>query len=328
MDIKKILINKITYSQILSKVTFYVARHNFFMDIPLLKIPLYWWIKRSIKINKGFPKTIIIENTNHCNSKCDFCPHSTMKRKKGVMNLDLFKKIIDECAENNVSTVSLSGFGEPLIDKIIFVKTKYAKQKGIPLVRFVTNGSLLTPEASKKLIDAGLDEISISLEGFEKETYEKYRKGLNFDTIMYNLKSLKQLRRDKKKPKIILTTIDMEEDGGNIKKHKKIFKDIYDIIFIKKLADWAGQKSEYAQDFVSRKIPCNYLWTHFNIAWNGDVCLCCRDSCECRVILGNVKQNSIKEIWHGSKYEKYRKAQFEGRDIFPCNECKYNPIWF
>ena len=81
-----------------------------------------------------FPGTVRIETTNACNAKCVICPHRQMQRPVCHMDDSLYEKIINECSEYNCGTVHLHKFGEPLLDKNLAKRVRYAKQKGIKRV--------------------------------------------------------------------------------------------------------------------------------------------------------------------------------------------------
>ncbi|MEK6833686.1 MAG: radical SAM protein, partial [Nanoarchaeota archaeon] len=137
-------------------------------------------IKKSIeRLNKEYPWGVDIGTTNLCNAACIMCPHSKLK-KMGTMDMNLYKKIIDNCSKLNIRIITLSFFGEPFLDKQLIEKIKYAKEKGM-FVAFYSNASLITKELAKDIIDSGLDGITISFDGYSKETYEKIRKKLKFD---------------------------------------------------------------------------------------------------------------------------------------------------
>src|SRR5262245_65691954 len=103
------------------------------------------------------PEIVQIESTNICNAKCVFCPRDEMHRRQGIMTFDLFKKIVDECAELGITHVRVHNYGEPFIDWRLVEKVRYAKQKGIREVGMISNGSLITEEVARGMIEAGLD---------------------------------------------------------------------------------------------------------------------------------------------------------------------------
>src|SRR3954471_12268581 len=63
------------------------------------------------------PEIVQIEATNICNAKCVFCPRDEMHRKQGIMSLELFKKVVDECAEFGITHVRMHNYGEAFVDR-------------------------------------------------------------------------------------------------------------------------------------------------------------------------------------------------------------------
>ena len=121
-----------------------------------------------------------IETTNICNATCIMCPREKMDRLEGIMDMDLFKRIVDECKALGATSVFLGGFGEPLMDTLIVDRVRYVKQKGL-FCNFISNGSLWDEKLAREFIEAGLDEIRFSFYGQNKETYEEIHRGLNYE---------------------------------------------------------------------------------------------------------------------------------------------------
>src|SRR5579862_9101073 len=76
------------------------------------------------------PEIVQIESTNICNAKCVFCPRDDMHRTQGVMSRELFRKIVDECAELGITHVRMHNYGEAFLDRYLAEKVRYAKDKG------------------------------------------------------------------------------------------------------------------------------------------------------------------------------------------------------
>ena len=106
------------------------------------------------------------------------------------MDLSLCKDIISEASSKGIFAVKFNLRGEPLLNKDLSKMVKFAKDKGIIDVFFNTNALLLNEGLSYQLIEAGLDRIIISFEGFDKTTYESYRRGSNFGRLGGNCQSL------------------------------------------------------------------------------------------------------------------------------------------
>jgi MoaA/NifB/PqqE/SkfB family radical SAM enzyme len=140
------------------------------------------------------PEIVQIESTNICNAKCVFCPRDEMARKQGVMDMELFKKVVDECVELGIEHVRMHNYGEPFVDRQLVDKVRYAKQKGVPQVGMISNGSLITETAARGMIEAGLDAINISVDASGKEVFERTRVGLKYDKVIANVERLLALR--------------------------------------------------------------------------------------------------------------------------------------
>jgi len=138
----------------------------------------------------AYPYKLTMESTAICNLKCATCPQNYMKRKKGHLKFETFKKIYDEIRP---PYLNLSGFGEPLMNPDLFKIIKYAKKRG-SFIKVDTNGMLLNNKNISKLLNSGIDIISNSIDGMDKKTYEKIRIGANFEQVIKNLKKLVMAR--------------------------------------------------------------------------------------------------------------------------------------
>ncbi len=148
----------------------------------------YSMAKRGEKAS--LPYKIQMESAGICNLKCRMCPQNNMKRQKGFLKFALFKKIFDQIKP---PYLNLTGFGEPLMNPEIFKIIEYAK-KNKTFVKLDTNGMLLDDEKIKKLLRAKIDIVSNSIDGMDKKTYEKIRRGADFDKVIGNLKKFVRAR--------------------------------------------------------------------------------------------------------------------------------------
>jgi radical SAM protein with 4Fe4S-binding SPASM domain len=293
-------------------------------------------INKSIeKLNKKYPWGVDIGTTNLCNAECIMCPHSKLN-KMGTMDMKLYKKIIDNCSKLHIKIVTLSFFGEPFLDKELIAKIKYAKEKGMT-VAFYSNASLLTEELARKTIDSGLDSITISFDGYSKETYEKIRKKLKFDVVKKNILNLIETRGRMKKtnPKINLVLVELEENKREIKQFYNKWRGKVDSINIINMRNWAndiqkeGTKESFHFNKKIKRKPCALIWKKMVVDWNGDVVLCC-DDWNHSTVLGNLKKQTIEEIWKGEKLRKIREAHVKGEfgKIPLCSGCNKKSVWW
>ena len=187
------------------------------------------------------PEIVQIESTNICNAKCVFCPRDEMHRRQGVMSFELFKKIVDECAELGITHVRVHNYGEPFIDRRLVEKVRYAKGKGIQEVGMISNGSLITEEVARGMIEAGLDAINISVDAGGREVFESTRIGLKYNKVIDNIERLVRLRAElgRRRPKLILSFV-RQNNSADEQAFIEHWKAIADKIHITDLHNWAG----------------------------------------------------------------------------------------
>lgn len=261
-----------------------------------------------------YPFKFRIEPTNHCNLKCKLCVQSNWLkgRKKGFMKWNLFKKIVDEI-EGKTKFIGLFNAGEPLFHPRIVEFVKLSSDRGLRPY-FHTNGVLLTEKLTRKLINAGLDYISFSIDGNKKE-YESNR-GFDYDLLKNNILDFLRVKKELRS-KIPFTVIQVFKNRPEI---KDIFKDADQINVIDK-HNWGG--------LVDVKInrdteSCKALWEYMAIGWDGKVSLCCIDLTN-KVLMGDVSKDSVFSIWNNKKFQRFREMILKGEMPNFCKECYKNP---
>lgn len=273
---------------------------------------------------KIMPKNIYIEVTNQCNAKCMMCPNDKITREKGIMTLELFKNIIDQLKGVRGVKVFLHKEGEPLIDKNLSTKIRYAKDilGDDNEVIINTNGYLLTDEMSRELIDSGLDTIFFSVDSISKELYESIRSGLDYNKVVSNIEQFCKLNGNK-----VHTVLQMLTYDGNrheIDGFKKKWDGIASEIFIKEMHSYLdGGHTSMTMKKSDRQIAmCNDPLDTIVIYWNGKVGACCWDYDNTN-IMGSVLEESIINIFNGIKFNNLRSllSNFRGNEIDPCSRC-------
>lgn len=287
-----------------------------------------------------FPSMFQIQTINLCNGSCAMCPYTKNKENTPTsMSDDLFEKIIQEIVNESKSTfIHLYLQNEPLMDANIFKKIQLIKKlsKGTITTAFITNGSLFTDEKIKELEESENDLVIFSLDAFKKETYEKIRKGLNFDKILNNLEKILKSRYKKG---IFVEFVVQKDNLEEFNSFKKFWKKKHVPIVVNLINNRAGEVDNFdnfcldksSLSFLQRfgikfykKIVkcCPMVLSSFNILSNGDVILCCNDYSK-KFILGNLSNSSIKEIWNGQKYQDIRQLFCRGeyKKIPVCRNC-------
>lgn len=264
------------------------------------------------------PFTVFIDPSSACNFSCEFCfnrDKTGIGRKQEVMKFDLYKKIIDDLKKfpHKIKCMRLYKEGEPLVNKMLPDMIKYAKEKDVAdKIEFTTNGSLLTPEKNKELIDAGLDRIVISVEAVSEEKYKKISK-VDIDFQKY-VENIKNFYNNKKQCKVCIKSTDIGVKGDE-KKFYEIFGDISDEIFIENITPiWpkldisnVKEKCEtglYGQE-LDKVSVCPYIFYSLTVNSDGTVSACFVDW-EHKIIIGDVKEQSFYDIWNGEKLKEFR----------------------
>ena len=149
-------------------------------------------------ISASFPTHLEVEAASKCQMRCPMCWTTYLNENiKGIMKMDLYKKIVDEASANNTFSIKLSWRGETMLNPNLIDMIKYAKAKGIKHVAFLTNAELLTQNKCHQLIESGCDWISISADGTD-EIYNKIRFPAKFEETVEKVRYLKKIRDEKK----------------------------------------------------------------------------------------------------------------------------------
>ncbi|HXW07246.1 MAG TPA: radical SAM/SPASM domain-containing protein [Vicinamibacterales bacterium] len=273
------------------------------------------------------PEIVQIESTNICNAKCVFCPRDEMHRSQGVMTLDLFRRVVDECAALGITHVRVHNYGEPFMDRRLVDKVRYAKQKGIREVGMISNGSLITEPVARGIIEAGLDAINISVDASGREVFESTRVGLNYDKVIGNIERLVRLRGElgRRRPKLILSFV-RQNNSADEQAFIEHWKGVADKIHVTDLHNWAG--TLHRESDVN--YPCYRPWLTFTVLWDGRVSLCCADF-DGRTVLGDLNTSTIQEIWNSDTYRRVRRDHLESGGPAICQSCdlprKDSPLW-
>lgn len=273
------------------------------------------------------PVRIWIELSSCCNLQCLMCPNNLLKEEeKGFMDFDLYKKIIDE-AQDFVFEASLAHRGESLLHPRLQEMIAYAKEKGV-FTRLHTNGSLLSEEMAQAIIRTGLDRLSFSFDGYDKQTYEKIRKGGDFEKTVKNIIHFLEIKEKSqaKKPETVVEAIAFEQGkkGAHFSLKARLlalFKHLPpNALVIKQSHNWAG---ELVSDVPGKHYTlCPFPWNALVVFWNGDVLPCTQDFFG-RTVVGNIKDSSFLDIWNGERMVALREnlANQKIEVLTTCSRC-------
>lgn len=275
-----------------------------------------------LHIKPKFPPHLDIEPTMLCNMKCPMCFQQHMPiPKEGYIDFELYKKIVDECGRNKLYSIRLCHRGEPLMHPRIIDMVRYAKDKGVREVFILTNTMLLDEKMIKGLYDAGLDWLQMSIDG-TYDNYEKIRKPQKFEEVYAKVKLAHKIRKEQKRLRPILW---IQSLWSAVKHNPREFIDIFKP-YVDKIAFHVDFDYEHRfkkdTDFI-----CYRLWHRMMIMADGSVPMCNSDFLK-EELVGNVKTQTVKEIWNGEKLERIRRLHLEKKrfGISCCAKCNWGNL--
>jgi radical SAM protein with 4Fe4S-binding SPASM domain len=270
-----------------------------------------------------------IEPTNYCNFNCSFCVSKQAERKRGYMSDETFNRICEQGKKYGTKGIRFLRWGEPLLHSNISNMIKKIHDYGL-LSHITTNGSLLTKDLSKKLIDSGLDSIIISMQGLNKEEYKKLR-GNNYNKVIEGLNNLLEARGNKSNPYITISTTITDETQEEVNAFKdKWLKRVDDVSVV---YTWF-KRLENKQPVLNlieraKELPhlfrCQEVMVKLSIDWDGMISPCCLDYDQ-QLSVGNIYKDDLMDVWKSENVKAIRTLLSNKRqDLFTlCRTCELN----
>ncbi len=271
------------------------------------------------KIVDRFPIHLDIEATSACNLKCPFCITTHANFENGLMKDEMFQAIIDEGSEKGLCSIKLNWRGEPLVHPKLPEMIAYAKAKGIVDVFLNTNAAFLTETKSRQLINAGVDRIIISFEGYEKDLYESQRVGAIFEETVENVRNFMIIRRELNKtlPWVRIQTVLLDELENKQADYADFWEEYVDEVAYVDLKNEVNRIAVGENDWV-----CPQLWQRLTISWDGRIMPCVNDTF-CNMCLGKILKTSIEDVWKSERLQEMRDLHTKGlaHTIKDCLDC-------
>jgi radical SAM protein with 4Fe4S-binding SPASM domain len=300
----------------------------------------YSYLKSSMSGNAsvyGMPLSIGAELTNNCNLNCPECSSGSgvMQRGRGYLDIELYKRVISELRPY-LYNINLYFQGEPMLHPQFFSFIQNS-QKTHTVVS--TNGHFLSEENSEKIVKSGLSRLIVSLDGLDEETYTAFRKNGRLASVIDGIRNISEARKRFRSPvKIEIQFIVNRMNEHQITAVKQFAKKMKVSLSLKSMqiinkADiekWLPVKRKFrryemkdGEYVIKSSFPdrCARLWFNPVITWDGKVIPCCFDK-DAEHIMGDLNQDSFREIWDGPKYRIFRKSILSGRHMIEiCRNC-------
>jgi len=296
-----------------------------------------------------------IETTNACNMRCKMCPRTTMMTR-GVETIDpaLFQKVVDQiephsfelwkkwedfleeeygCKEDEMSenhfflkiipkVIQLHGYGDPLLDENMPKYVKLLSGKGIPSY-FSCNPANIDVDKTIEMFRNGLDYIKYSIESVDDYSHKNIRGDASNFTESYNkiVRLLNTKMHYGYKTTVIITMLDLNRKTQNLEFDmlRKKFEGLDVYIYLKSEDQLWYRKDFHRTKSIHWSEFCKHPWMSMTVKSNGEIAMCMEDYNN-EIILGDVRETSLKEIWNGDKYAKFRMDHIFGTKGIKCAE--------
>lgn len=290
-------------------------------------------------IVESMPRVFRIEPSWLCNLRCICCPTGTQPAVgRGIMTMQTFESIIAEVKKHNPKVVVFYHGGEPFLNKDVFTMIKLVKEAGVPFIKTVSNGMMITPEMLPEIVESGLDSIEFSLDGNSAEENNAIRRGSDYAKVSQMIKELvaTKKRLGSEKPSIFIanTQIPTEQElaEGKCKPPEFMEKDFagyegevqfkvnYTIFWPGLALDSSKHKLVADNSKTEASNYCDHPLSTVTFRWNGDVVACCYDITS-TYVLGNITREPLEKIWNNEGYVKLRKSIHEKKFLPLCENC-------
>ena len=284
-----------------------------------------------IKETGDFPKRVILEVTSICNSDCSMCPRKALVRKRQHMDTDLCKKIIRVLSETGISGLWLMNLGEPLLHPDFFDIVDFCRSVGnLGPLWASTNGKIFNTEMQDKMLQRPVDFFNLSVNAMSKESYKKISPDLDFYETQNHFRAFIRRKRELNcsKPIVRAQMIEIPHVLDEFNAFRKEFGPLVDILAFNKL-------EKFSQDVEGNNIDgklvtntvierCNRLERQDFIIFSDGSITCCDTDFNGRLVIGNLRENSMREIVNGDKYQRIMQQYRQGRlhENALCSRCR------
>lgn len=283
----------------------------------------------------NYPLTVGVELLNKCNFTCSMCYTTKYKGPKIVIEEETVDKIFKGFGRHEMPSIMFGMGEEPLLYKNFRNIIDLSINAGIMDIFVFTNGLLLNEEMSNFLVDRGISRVYISLDAATPETFLKIRGKNELERVEKNIASLLRIRAEKKAElPIVRVSFCVQPDNAHekysfIKKWEKVvdhidFQTMLNFSAVDEMAEIAEEKR--MEPVLTPNVPNPQCPQPFYMAtvWaNGDVSPCCTFHGK-NIPIGNIRENSLGEIWNGTKANEIRQQFLKGEINIICQECLSN----
>lgn len=296
---------------------------------------------------RPYPRAINIVLSNQCNLACVMCPfHSPLflearttdyfDAKKWV-GVDMIRKLVDDVRaikpDQDPITFHMGELDEPALHPNLVKIVEMLRSIPNSTVHITSNGNIFSEKLARGLINAGLQSIQFSVDAQTAETYKKIRGG-KLSKVQSNVKRFLDLRRELGKDVYVnICIIDQEGATGEIEDFKVYWRkagassvSVYRLFKPdnENSAKWVVPSKNFEE---KARTPCTAAWDQCFVFPDGEISLCCttllRVPQDGIISKGDIKQESLKDVWLGEPYQKLRRDLINNdlKDHKYCADC-------
>jgi radical SAM protein with 4Fe4S-binding SPASM domain len=292
---------------------------------------------RSLNYDKNdyvpdFPLTVNMELVNRCNLACIMCYTANHKGKKHTLSLERIRQIAEEAKQHEMPALVLGLGAEALLYKDIRDVITTANEAGIMDLFLYTNGVLLTEKMSEFLIRSGVTRLHVSLDAATPETFLKIRQKPEFERIERNIHKFLEVRKrlgaelPLLRVSFCVQELNLHEREAFLKKWEGVADRVdFQLMSPEKHVDEVRETGtvsdlpHYHPELLE-KPWCALPFNSLHVWSDGNVTPCCAFLGK-NLVVGNVAEESLEEIWKGERLGEIRR-QFRTGQLNPtCQLC-------
>jgi radical SAM protein with 4Fe4S-binding SPASM domain len=321
---------------------FYLARfHGWTMlrKLRLRQLPglaaaaVEWKLGRAVC--RSFPFVFRLEPAAMCNLRCPLCSLTWKEFEAGTtrtMTLDTFAAVLDQIAPH-AAKLTFYMAAEPMMNRQLFDMVQLANERANAFTSFSTNFTLMRRELLPKLFASGLDWISISIDGYRQETYEKYRVRGRVQRVLDGIAMVcdHKRRHGLRRPYVMVCMIDFDHVPPSEVTELERFCEHHGVDEFNLRLDETGLLGPNPNPVPARRRPseCAFPWLSMSIGTDGSV-YPCPIAVEQDISYGNLATEPIDEIWNNDLYvttRRYLRTPGDDRSGLPKLPC-FNCRWY
>ncbi len=277
-----------------------------------------------------FPKRVMLEISNICNHKCTFCLQPKMQRPARHMDEAVFEKIITESYELGAREVSLVGGSEPLANKTLEDKIRFCREIGYEYIYITSNSALGNGERWRRIIDAGIDSVKLSINGGNRESYKTVHGRDDFDKVIANVRAIDAHRKATGKKMFFgVSFVEVPENAATFDNLVELVGSHVDEI-VRTPAFYLGKNKPHLPPEVRAvgKVNCYQPFSQSSFSREGYMRVCCNDY-ENVLAVDDIKEKVLMDAWNGDLFRDFRRRHLDNQrnpDSLKgtlCHSCMY-----